>query len=64
MLGDGLTERAYLEARGQELHARLQGLPKESPAYGTIHGNAIRAKALVGDDGSATVIDFDWYGLG
>ena len=27
VLGDGLTERAYLEQCGQELHARLQALP-------------------------------------
>jgi Ser/Thr protein kinase RdoA (MazF antagonist) len=64
VLGDGLRERAYLEACGQELHARLQALPKAPPAYGIIHGDAIRANALVGDDGSVTVIDFDWYGLG
>jgi Ser/Thr protein kinase RdoA (MazF antagonist) len=64
VLGDGLIERAYLEACGQELHARLQALPKAPPAYGIIHGDAIRANALVGDDGSVTVIDFDWYGLG
>jgi Ser/Thr protein kinase RdoA (MazF antagonist) len=64
ILGHGLTERAYLEQCGQELHALLQTLPKESPAYGIIHGDAIRANALVGDDGSVTVIDFDWYGQG
>jgi Ser/Thr protein kinase RdoA (MazF antagonist) len=64
VLGDGLTERAELEECGQELQARLQALPKEPPSYGSIHGDAIRANALVGDDGSVTVIDFDWYGLG
>jgi len=64
ILGDGLTERAYLEECGQELQARLQALPKEPSSYGIIHGDAIRANALVGDDGSVTVIDFDWYGLG
>jgi Ser/Thr protein kinase RdoA (MazF antagonist) len=64
MLGDGLTERAYLEQCGQELQARLLALPREAPAYGIIHGDAIRANALVGDDGGVTVIDFDWYGQG
>jgi Ser/Thr protein kinase RdoA (MazF antagonist) len=42
MLGDGLTERAYLEQCAQELQARLQGLPREAPGYGIIHGDAIR----------------------
>src|SRR5262245_8159298 len=64
VLGHGLTERAYLEQCGQELHARLLALPNESPAYGIIHGDAIRANALVVDDGCVTVIDFDWSGLG
>jgi Ser/Thr protein kinase RdoA (MazF antagonist) len=32
--------------------------------YGIIHGDAIRANALVAEDGSVTVIDFDWYGPG
>lgn len=63
VLGDGLRERAYLEACGQELHARLQALPKEAPAYGIIHGDAVRANALVGDNGGVSVIDFDWSGL-
>jgi len=64
ILGEWLTERDYLEQCAQELHARLQALPKEPSTYGIIHGDAIRANALVGDDGSVTVIDFDWYGLG
>jgi Ser/Thr protein kinase RdoA (MazF antagonist) len=63
-LGDGLTERAYLELCAEDLLSRLRALPKEAPAYGIIHGDAIRANALVADDGSVTVIDFDWYGLG
>jgi Ser/Thr protein kinase RdoA (MazF antagonist) len=64
LLGDGLTERPYLEECAQELQSRLRTLPKEAPTYGIIHGDAIRANALVADDGSVTVIDFDWYGLG
>jgi Ser/Thr protein kinase RdoA (MazF antagonist) len=63
-LHDRPTERAYLERCVRELQTRLQALPQESPAYGIIHGDAIRANALVADDGSVTVIDFDWYGLG
>ncbi len=64
VLGNGLTERAYLEQCAQELQAHLRTLTHDSPAYGIIHGDAIRANALVADDGSVTVIDFDWYGLG
>jgi Ser/Thr protein kinase RdoA (MazF antagonist) len=64
VLGGGMAERAYLEECAQELQARLPILPRESPAYGIIHGDAIRANALVANDGSVTVIDFDWYGLG
>jgi Ser/Thr protein kinase RdoA (MazF antagonist) len=64
VLWDRLTERAYLERCVGELQTRLQALPRETPAYGIIHGDAIRANALVADDGSVTAIDFDWYGLG
>jgi len=64
VLCDRPTERTYLERCVQELQTRLQTLPRETPAYGIIHGDAIRANALVADNGSVTVIDFDWYGLG
>jgi Ser/Thr protein kinase RdoA (MazF antagonist) len=64
ILGEWLTERDYLEQCAQELHARLQALSKQAPSYGIIHGDAIRANALVAEDGSVTVIDFDWYGPG
>jgi Ser/Thr protein kinase RdoA (MazF antagonist) len=64
LVGAGLSEQAYLEHCGQELLAHLHALPKAPPTYGIIHGDAIRANALVGDDGSVTLIDFDWYGLG
>ena len=50
VLGDGLTERAYLEQCVRELQTRLQTLTKETPAYGIIHGDVIRANALVADD--------------
>jgi Ser/Thr protein kinase RdoA (MazF antagonist) len=58
------AEQEYLQRCVQELRTRLQTLTRERPAYGIIHGDAIRANALVADDGSVTVIDFDWYGLG
>lgn len=47
-----------------ELQTRLAALTHESPTYGIIHGDVIRANAIVADDNSLTVIDFDWYGLG
>jgi len=61
---DRPAERAYLAACTVELQARLQTLTHESPTYGLIHGDVIRANALVANDGSVTIIDFDWYGLG
>jgi Ser/Thr protein kinase RdoA (MazF antagonist) len=64
LLGNASTERVYLEQCAQDLQARLQSLPKAAPTYGIIHGDTIRANALVADDGGVTVIDFDWYGLG
>jgi Ser/Thr protein kinase RdoA (MazF antagonist) len=64
VLRDRPTERAYLEHCTRELLAHLHSLTHESPAYGIIHGDVIRTNALVADDGSVTVIDFDWYGLG
>jgi Ser/Thr protein kinase RdoA (MazF antagonist) len=63
-LRDRPTERAFLERCARQLQMRLQTLKREAPAYGIIHGDAIRANALVADDGSVSVIDFDWYGLG
>jgi Ser/Thr protein kinase RdoA (MazF antagonist) len=61
---DRPAERAYLATCASELQARLQTLTHESPTYGLIHGDVIRANALVANDGTVTVIDFDWYGLG
>jgi Ser/Thr protein kinase RdoA (MazF antagonist) len=46
------------------LRPKLLCLPKESPAYGLIHGDAIRANAQVADNGTVTVLGFDFCGLG
>jgi Ser/Thr protein kinase RdoA (MazF antagonist) len=54
----------YLHECATRLRSGLDPLPKESPAYGVIHGDVIRANALVGDDGTVTVIDFDFCGIG
>jgi Ser/Thr protein kinase RdoA (MazF antagonist) len=61
---DRPSDYAYLASCALELQARLQSLTHESAAYGIIHGDVIRANALVANDGIVTVIDFDWYGLG
>jgi Ser/Thr protein kinase RdoA (MazF antagonist) len=63
-LRDRPTERTYLEQCARQLQTRLQRLTRDAPAYGIIHGDVIRTNALVGDDGSVAVIDFDWYGMG
>jgi Ser/Thr protein kinase RdoA (MazF antagonist) len=42
----------------------IEALPKEEPLYGLIHGDVIRANALVGDDEQVTVLDFDLCGYG
>jgi Ser/Thr protein kinase RdoA (MazF antagonist) len=42
----------------------LHGLAPSAPAYGMIHGDVIRANALVADDGRVAVLDFDLCGPG
>jgi Ser/Thr protein kinase RdoA (MazF antagonist) len=55
---------AYLHECATRLRPELDPLPKEPPAYGVIHGDVIRANALVGDDDTVTVLDFDFSGIG
>jgi Ser/Thr protein kinase RdoA (MazF antagonist) len=54
----------YLNECATRLRPGLDPLPKGPPAYGVIHGDVIRANALVGDDGTVTVLDFDFCGIG
>ena len=54
----------FLHECATSLRPGLDPLPKEPPAYGVIHGDVIRANALVGDDGTVTVLDFDFCGIG
>jgi Ser/Thr protein kinase RdoA (MazF antagonist) len=61
---DRPADVAYAAACAAELQARLTSLTHDAPAYGIIHGDVVRANALVTDDNKVTVIDFDWYGLG
>ena len=39
-------------------------LARQRPAYGLIHGDVIRANALVSEPGQVTIIDFDLCGPG
>ena len=54
----------YLHRCAAVLLPRIAALPQETPLYGLIHGDVIRANAQVGDDGSITVLDFDLCGPG
>jgi Ser/Thr protein kinase RdoA (MazF antagonist) len=54
----------YLQECATRLRPGLDLLPREPPAYGAIHGDVIRANALVGDEGKITVLDFDFCGIG
>lgn len=55
---------AYLHQCGEILCARVDSFPREEPLYGFIHGDVIRANALVSEQGTVTVIDFDLCGPG
>ncbi|MBI5030999.1 MAG: phosphotransferase [Chloroflexi bacterium] len=58
---DRMNDWAYLRESAQILQlglGELRGL-----SYGIIHGDVIRANALVADNGAITVIDFDFCGL-
>ncbi|HSH79081.1 MAG TPA: phosphotransferase [Herpetosiphonaceae bacterium] len=61
---DRPADVAYLAACATELQRTLSGLPQQSPKYGIIHGDVIRTNALVADDGTVSVIDFELCGLG
>jgi Ser/Thr protein kinase RdoA (MazF antagonist) len=55
---------AYLTACATELQKAVLTLPHQPPEYGIIHGDVIRTNALVADDGTVKVIDFELCGLG
>lgn len=55
---------ALLEKCAIRLHALGAVLTSTPPAYGLIHGDVIRANALVDQEGTVTVLDFDLCGLG
>ena len=61
---DRLDDLAYLLESAEILQAKIPELSKEKLSYGMIHGDVIRANALVADDGRVTILDFDFCGFG
>lgn len=61
---DRREELAFLRASAAILQSQVDQLPKENPAYGLIHGDVIRANALVANDSRVTILDFDFCGDG
>jgi Ser/Thr protein kinase RdoA (MazF antagonist) len=57
-------DRAYLRESAEFLQPRLGELRNGELSYGMIHGDVIRANALVADNGQVTVLDFDFCGFG
>ncbi len=61
---DRSGELAFLRGSAEILLNELGKLSKDKPAYGVIHGDVIRANALVAEDGRVTILDFDFCGYG
>ncbi len=61
---DRLDDLRLLHESAEILHAKVGNLAQEKPAYGMIHGDVIRANALVSRDGQVTILDFDFCGFG
>jgi Ser/Thr protein kinase RdoA (MazF antagonist) len=61
---DRPNDLAFLRESAGVLQNRVGKLPKQKPAYGIIHGDVIRANALVSDNDQVTILDFDFCGLG
>ncbi len=58
------NELSFLKSATAQIISQLATLQTDAPAYGLIHGDVIRANALVSDNGSVSVIDFDLCGYG
>lgn len=58
----GPLETVY--AAAPALWEQVQQLPKNTPVYGFCHGDAFPDNALFGADGTFTLIDFDYAGMG
>ncbi|MBI5301710.1 MAG: phosphotransferase [Chloroflexi bacterium] len=63
-LFDRPSDLAYLHESATVLQTKLDGLRNAGLSYGLIHGDVIRANALVADDHQVTVLDFDFCGFG
>lgn len=61
---DRREEQAFLHAARDILLDGLGHLSKAKSSYGMIHGDVIRANALVTEDDRVTVLDFDFCGWG
>jgi Ser/Thr protein kinase RdoA (MazF antagonist) len=61
---DRPSDLAYLRESAEVLQIRLAELRDGELSYGMIHGDVIRANALVADNGQVTVLDFDFCGFG
>lgn len=55
---------AYLRESAEVLQLRFGALHNGELSYGMIHGDVIRANALIADNGQVTVLDFDFCGFG
>jgi Ser/Thr protein kinase RdoA (MazF antagonist) len=61
---DRPTEVAFIQKCSNMLRERLSVLSQQAPLYGVIHGDVIRANALVSADARLWIIDFDLCGYG
>lgn len=57
-------DTAYVRESADVLSAQVRQFDQAKPAYGMIHGDVIRANAQVADDGTVTILDFDFCGMG
>ena len=55
---------SWVSAAADVVGRALDELPRDAPAYGMIHGDAVRANAQVSDTGDVVVLDFDLCGPG
>lgn len=53
-----------LENAFDDIKERVARLTPTSPAYGLVHGDVMRHNALIAEDGTLTLLDFDFCGVG
>jgi len=64
LFADRSADLVYLRHAAADLWSQAIQLPQSAPGYGLCHGDAMSGNALYGDDGSVTLIDFDFSGIG